>query len=210
MKICNAGIVGFGLIREGHSYVNEYMKYYYPDAPFRAKLFGVCTSKEKTAKKAKEKYGIEFTTTDYKEPIENPDIEIVDISSHNIYHYQQLVCLIRNKKNLYCEKPIVSTIEEVIQLENQLTKFDKVHQITFHNRFIPATIKTKQLIDNGFLGQPTIFRISYYHSGNLEREKPIGWKQEKGAGVLLDLGSHIIDLIYWFLGGFDCVMAKVI
>ena len=28
-------------------------------------------------------------------------------------------------------------------------------------------------------------------------------KQEIGAGVLLDLGSHVIDLIYWFIGEFE-------
>ncbi|MCS7180978.1 MAG: Gfo/Idh/MocA family oxidoreductase, partial [bacterium] len=208
MKTYNVGIIGFGFIGKVHAYSYENLKYYYPESPFRAKVLGICTSRKETAKKAKEEYGIEITTTDYKQIIENPEIEIVDISSPNIYHYEQLIYAIKNKKHIYCEKPIVSTLEEALEIEKELRDFDKIHQITFHNRFIPATIKTKELIENGFIGKPTIFRISYYHSGSVEKEKPIGWKQEKGAGVLLDLGSHVIDLIYWFFGEFDEVIAN--
>lgn len=208
MKIYNVGIIGFGFIGKVHSYAYENLKYYYPEAPFRVKVVGVCTSRKETADIAKEQYRIEFTTTDYKELIENPNIEIIDISSPNIYHYQQLVYAIENKKHIYCEKPIVSTIEEALELEKILKDYYKIHQVTFHNRFIPATIKTKELIENGFIGKPTIFRIAYYHSGSVEKEKPIGWKQEKGAGVLLDLGSHVIDLIYYFLGEFDEVIGN--
>ncbi|MCM8804037.1 MAG: Gfo/Idh/MocA family oxidoreductase, partial [Candidatus Omnitrophica bacterium] len=208
MKIYKVGIIGFGFIGKVHYYSYENIKHYYPDTPFRAKVVGICTSKEETAKKAKEIYGIEFVTTDYKELIDIPEIEIIDISSPNIYHYEQIIYSIKNKKHIYCEKPIVSTIEEAIKIEKKLKNFDRYHQVTFHNRFIPATLKTKELIDNGFIGKPTIFRISYYHSGSVEKEKPVGWKQEKGAGVLLDLGSHIIDLIYWFLGKFSEVIGN--
>jgi len=208
MKIFNIGIIGFGFIGKVHAYAYENLKYYYPEAPFKAKVSGVCTSREETAKEAKEKYGIEFITTDYKELIENHKIEIIDISSPNIYHFEQLIYAIEKKKHIYCEKPIVATVKEAEELERYLKNFDKIHQVTFHNRFIPATIRTKELIENGFIGKPTIFKISYYHSGSVEKEKPIGWKQEKGAGVLLDLGSHIIDLIYWFLGEFDEVIGN--
>lgn len=208
MTIYKVGIIGFGFIGKVHYYAYENIKHYYPDAPFRVKVLGVCTSKEETSRKVKETYGIEFTTTDYRKLIENPEIEIVDISSPNVYHYQQLLYAIKNKKHIYCEKPIVSTLEEAIKIENELKNYNRIHQVTFHNRFIPATIKTKELIESGFLGSPTVFRIAYYHSGSVEKEKPIGWKQEKGAGVLLDLGSHIIDLIYWFLGEFDEVIGN--
>ncbi|MCM8785049.1 MAG: Gfo/Idh/MocA family oxidoreductase [Candidatus Omnitrophica bacterium] len=207
-KIYNVGIIGFGFIGKVHAYGYENLKYYYPDSPFRAKVFGICTSREETAKNSKKLYGIEFITTDYRKIIENPKIDIIDISSPNNYHYEQLLYAIKKNKHIYCEKPVVSNIEEAEKLEKKLKNFNRIHQVTFHNRFIPATIKTKELIESGFIGKPTIFRIAYYHSGSVEKEKPITWRFEKGAGVLLDLGSHIIDLIYWFLGEFDEVIGN--
>ena len=48
------------------------------------------------------------------------------------------------------------------------------------------------------------------HSGSVDAKKPIGWKQDKkfgGGGVLFDLGSHAIDLIYHLLGEYASVFA---
>ncbi len=207
MKTYKVGIIGFGFIGKVHAYGYENLKYYYPNSPFRVEIAGVSTSREETAKNVKETYGFE-TTSDYRKLIENKEIEIIDISSPNIYHFEQLMYGIKTKKHIYCEKPLVCTIEETLELEKKLKNFDKNHQVVFHNRFFPSTIKTKQFIENGSIGNPTIFRIAYYHSGSVDKNKPIGWKQEKGAGVLLDIGSHVIDLIYYFLGNFKNVSGK--
>jgi len=208
MKEFKIGIIGFGFIGKVHGYGYENLKYYYPESPFRAKIKGVCTSREETKEKAKKEYGIEFTTTDYKALIDNPEIEIIDISSPNIFHLEQILYAIEKGKHIYCEKPIVCDYEEAKVIEEKLKNFKKKHQVVFHNRFFPSTLKTKKLIENGFIGKPTVFRIAYYHSGSVDPQKPVGWKQEKGAGVLLDLGSHVIDLIYYFLGKFKNVRGQ--
>lgn len=208
MKEFKVGIIGFGFIGKVHAYGYETLKYYYPDAPFRCKILGVCTSRKETGEKAKKEYGIEFTTTDFRQLIDKEEIEIIDISSPNIYHFQQILYAIEKQKHIYCEKPVVCNMKEAIEIEKKLKNFKKIHQVVFHNRFFPATLKTKQLIDKGFIGKPIFFRISYYHSGSVDPQKPIGWKQEKGAGVLLDLGSHVIDLAYFFLGRFKNVYGK--
>jgi len=208
MREFKVGIIGFGFIGKVHAYGYENLKYYYPESPFSAKIAGVCTSREETAEKAKRAYGIEFTTTDYKALIDNQEIEIIDISSPNILHLEQILYAIEKGKHIYCEKPIVCDYEEAKIVEEKLKNFKQKHQVVFHNRFFPATLKTKKLIENGFIGKPTIFRIAYYHSGSVDPKKPIGWKQGKGAGVLLDLGSHVIDLIYYFFGEFKNVTGK--
>ncbi|HBN83132.1 MAG TPA: hypothetical protein DDZ89_04750, partial [Clostridiales bacterium] len=75
----------------------------------------------------------------------------------------------------------------------------------------PATLKAKELIQEGRLGNILTFRACYLHSGSVDPVKPIGWKQDKyigGGGVLLDLGSHVLDMIYYLLGEYRSVMAK--
>ncbi len=204
-KTYNVGVIGFGFIGKVHAYCYESLKYYFePNAFIKIKLLGVCTSKKETAEKAKE-YGFTFATMDYKELINHQDIDIVNICSPNIFHKNQLLEAIKADKHIYCEKPLVCNNQEADEIEKALKKYSKIHQVTFHIRFYPAIIKTKEIIDEGLLGEIISFRIAYYHSGSIEPNKPIGWKQEKkmGGGVLLDLGSHAIDFAYFIFGKFE-------
>jgi hypothetical protein len=69
-------------------------------------------------------------------------------------------------------------------------------------RFWPATLRAKQLIDEGHIGQITHFRAAYLHAGSVERQKPLNWKADagRGGGVLADIGSHVLDLMQHLLG----------
>ncbi len=54
------------------------------------------------------------------------------------------------------------------------------------------------------------FRAIYLHSGSVDPNKPMGWKQLKseGGGVLQDLGSHVVDLMDYLIGPFDSVLTE--
>ncbi len=73
-------------------------------------------------------------------------------------------------------------------------------QIVLHNRFFPATMRAKELTEQGFLGELLSFSCRYLHSGSIDPDKPMGWKQGPDGGVLLDIGSHALDLLTWLVG----------
>ncbi|MBN1446175.1 MAG: Gfo/Idh/MocA family oxidoreductase [Candidatus Omnitrophica bacterium] len=208
MKTYNIGLVGFGLIGRVHAYGYDNLKYYYPDSGFGAKLFGVCGRRRETVEEAKKSLGFSYGTTDYRELINHPDVDVIDICTPNNLHKEQLLEALKAGKPVYCEKPLVCDMNEAEAISEALRDFKKTHQVAFHNRFFPASLKAKDLIVSEGLGEIISYRIAYYHSGSLDAEKPMGWKQEKGAGVLLDLGSHAIDLIYFFLGEFKEVAGR--
>lgn len=207
-KIYNIGIIGFGFMGKTHAYSYLSIPFYYDPPPIKAKLFGVCTSNEITAQKAKEKFGFEFATTKFKDLIDHPKIDIIHICSPNIFHKEQLICAIKAGKHIYCDKPLVCNFNEAKEIIKSLESYSGIAQMAFQYRFYPATMKAKQLIDEGFIGNPISFRFSYHHSGSLDPLKPMGWKQRRefGGGVLIDLGSHIIDLLYFFLGEYKSVI----
>jgi len=58
--------------------------------------------------------------------------------------------------------------------------------------------------------QPLTFRAVYLHSGAVDPNRPVGWRnlsEKSGGGVVLDLGSHVLDMIYWLLGEYETVFA---
>ena len=73
-------------------------------------------------------------------------------------------------------------------------------RMVFNNRYFPATLRAKQLVDEGRIGRVLTFNARYLHSGSIDPDKPVGWKQGPGAGVLLDMGSHALDLATWLVG----------
>ena len=76
--------------------------------------------------------------------------------------------------------------------------------MTFQNRFFPATMRAKQLIDEGVLGQVLGFRACYLHGGSANPDAPLKWKltAAAGGGVIADLASHVLDLVDWLIGPF--------
>jgi predicted dehydrogenase len=206
-KTYNVGIIGFGFIGRVHAYGYENMKYFYGSKSLKTRLFGVCTGHKETAEKARREFGFQVATDNFLELVEHPEIDIINICSPNIFHKDQILAAIKSGKHIYCDKPLVTNTLEADEIESALQHYTGVHQVTFHLRFYPATLKARTLVEEGALGRIISFRIAYYHSGSVDPNKPMGWKQEKsmGAGVLADLGSHVIDLAYFLCGEFGRV-----
>ncbi len=197
------GIIGFGFIGKVHAYGYINIPLFYDPPPLRTKLIGVCTSHRETAEKAKEVAGFEFATTDFREIIDRDDIDIVNICTPNRFHREELLAAIESGKHIYCDKPLAFNSTEADEIAERLDGYDRVHQMTLQNRFFPATMRAKQLVDEGLLGEPISFRAVYLHSGSVDRDKPLSWKLDKhigGGGVLYDLGPHVLDLIFHLIG----------
>lgn len=202
------GFVGFGFIGQVHAYGYLNLPLFYDPPPLEAELAAVCTSRPETARRARERFGFTLATTDYRRVTENPDIDIVHIASPNIFHRDQLLSAMAAGKHIYCEKPLTATLAEAREVEAALGSYVGVHQMCLQNRFFPATLRAKQLVEEGRLGRILSFRAAYLHSGSADPSAPLKWKLDRamGGGVLLDLGSHVIDLVRHLCGEFEEVL----
>ncbi len=209
MKTYNVGILGFGFIGKVHAYGYLNLPLYYDPPPLRARITHVAASRPETAEKARAAIGADAAVTDYRAITENPDIDIVHICTPNHLHQEALLSAIRHQKHIYCDKPLVATWAEARAVEDSLANYRGTSQMTFQYRFYPSTLRAKQWIDNGGLGQLLGFRICYLHSGNADPNAPMKWKLSTatGGGVIADLASHALDLIDWLIGPFGSVAA---
>ncbi|MCE5324361.1 Gfo/Idh/MocA family oxidoreductase [bacterium] len=202
MESLGVGVIGFGFIGKVHTYGYLNIPLFYNPVPLKTRLVGVATSKDSTAKAAAEQGGFEFGTSDWHELIERDDIQIINICSPNSQHVDQLLAAMKAGKHIYCDKPLIVSDEDAGFIADALADYHAVAQITLQYRFYPATLRAKQMIDDGYLGNIVSFRAAYMHSGSVDPSKPMGWKQLKseGGGVLRDLGSHILDLMDHLIG----------
>lgn len=211
MKELRVGIIGFGFMGKTHTYGYKTIPLYYNNLPFKIKLVGVCNRTLQVAQRAQEELDFEFATDNADDIFSRKDIDIVNICTPNVNHKVSILKAIEAGKHIYCDKPLATNFEEANEICSLLDKKDVITQVALQNRFFPVTMRAKELIEEGKIGRILSFRACYLHSGSVDPNKPIGWKMEKsigGGGVLFDIGSHVLDLMYYLLGDYASVFAK--
>jgi predicted dehydrogenase len=211
MQTLGVGIIGFGFMGKTHTLNYRSLPIFYDPPPVSTKLVGVADVVPERVKYAVEEVGFKFGTTDWRELIARDDIHIVDICSPNSQHHEQLLAAMAAGKHIYCDKPLVVGQDALASIESALGNYRGIGQMALQYRFFPATLRAKRLIDEGFLGSVVSFRTAYLHSGSVDLNRRMGWKQLKseGGGVLHDMGTHIVDLTDYLIGPLVSVRAEL-
>jgi len=208
MKI---GLIGFGFMGKTHAYAVHNLDYFYRDTGLFAKITGVCTAHLETAEEAARRYSLGCAVTNEDELINDPEIDIIDVCTPNRYHFATVKKALAAGKHVYCEKPLTVTYAEAAELAALSKDKSLTAQIVFNNRFMSGIMRAKELIDEGRLGRIISFRSAYLHASCTDLSRNAGWKQDReicGGGVLFDLGSHALDLIYHLCGDFAAISGK--
>jgi predicted dehydrogenase len=119
--------------------------------------------------------------------------------------------LLGNGKHALVEKPLWTAADaDVVALEKLAREKSAVCYTAYNHRFEPHYVRMRDLVRSGALGK--IYRCRmFYGNGTARLVRDSEWR-DRGAGVLPDLGSHLLDTArFWFgeLGdGFEVVSAN--
>jgi len=209
------GIAGYGFIGNVHAWAHRSLPFFYHPLPAETRLVGVCTASARSGETAKARAGFAFATTDPAELLAHPDIDIVHCCTPNDAHADFLMAAIATGKHVYCDKPLTRTLDEARAVTDAADAAGDtaVRRVTFHYRFAPATMRAKELVESGFLGELYQFRAAYLHAGYLDPARPRTWRLERarsGGGAIMDLGAHVFDLARFLVGDFEAVAATLV
>ena len=210
-KTLNIGMLGFGFMGKVHSYSVSNLKYFFSDLPFEAVLYGVCSSSIEKSEKAKEQFGFTRAYATEDEMIADPEIDVVDICTPNVTHYDIASTALDAGKHVLCEKPFCINETQAQALAKKAADKGLVCGVVYNNRHLSAIMRAKQLIDEGALGRILSFSFHYRHDSDIDPARTVGWKQDAeicGAGTLFDLGSHALDLCRYLCGDFASIQGK--
>lgn len=202
-KLLRIGLLGFGAMGRTHTWAVQNLPFFYGDLPFHAVTYGVCTTTQEKSDRIAAQFGIPLSTANEDELIHHPDIDVIDICTPNVCHYETLKKAIAAGKHILCEKPLTVTAEQACEIEALAAKNDRICGMVFNNRWLAPVMRAKQLAEEGRLGRILHFHAEYLHNSCIDPDRRVGWKQDKavcGGGVLFDLGSHVIDLISHLCG----------
>ena len=209
-KIYGVGLVGYGGIGRMHALCFQMLPLAYPDLAASARIVAVATHSSASAERARRELGDVFVTTDYYELIARPDVTLVDCCAPTDEHVGVAEAALDAGKPLFCEKPLSASASDSARIVKQAQAASVPGGMNFHFRQIPALQEAHRLISNGLFGELTSFHIRYYRASNLKADRPITWRfAGPGSGVLVDLGSHLIDMTLHLLGPITSVAAHM-
>ena len=203
MKEIRIGLVGAGWMGKAHSsaFLDAQMLFGpdYGTAVFEM----VADTNEASAKEAQHKIGFQRVTTDWKELVTDPDIDLVDIATPNAFHYEVAKAALENGKNVYCEKPLSISPEESKELAQLAKEKGVINYVEFNNTMNPANAYVRELVQSGRLGKIMRFTGTYDQDQLLDESLPIIWRHINklaGCGALGDLGSHLLSVSQFIMG----------
>jgi len=134
--------------------------------------------------------------TDYLELLEKEPLDFVDILTPP--HVHKEYCLAAKNKNLHviCQKPIAGDIVQARSLVKAFEGYEKLFAIHENHRYRPWFQAVQQKLDEGFFGQPHFVRFEQLNPS----EPGVAYKLEMDPGVLLEHGTHLVDMAHALLG----------
>lgn len=210
MKKIRIGLIGAGWMGKAHSsaFLDAQMLFG-PDYGV-AEFEIVADTNEASAKEAQHKIGFKRMTTNWKEVIADPNVDLIDIATPNAFHYEVAKAALENGKNVYCEKPLSISAEESKELSELAAKKRVINYVGFNNVMNPANAYVQNLVSSGKLGRIMRFVGTYDQDQLLDEKLPITWRHINklaGCGALGDLGSHLLSVSQFIMGDITAVNA---
>ena len=210
MRTINVGLIGFGYIGKIHTIAYRDLPLCLGQAGVAPNLAAVLRSQLETEKEAMQAAGFEVCTASPDEFFDQP-LDVVDICTPNYLHLEQCRRALERGMAVYCEKPLAMSYEEARLLADLAEKAGVINQVAFVMRYLPAVRQMKTLVEAGEIGEVLNFRGHMFHGGYLDPNRPMSWRlrhSQSGGGVFADLGSHLVDLAMYILGGVRAVRAQ--
>lgn len=146
------------------------------------------------------RYNIPGVYDDYDEFLKS-GIDAVIIATPNFTHADYSIRALEHGVHVLCEKPVAINTEEIKNVINVANKQNRLFIPGFVNRFREDICIIRKLVSNDRIGEITDVKAGWLRRAGIPR--PRTWftnKELSGGGVLIDLGSHIIDICLMFLG----------
>ncbi|AYA77486.1 gfo/Idh/MocA family oxidoreductase [Bacillus sp. Y1] len=203
MKKLNVGMIGGGFMGKAHSLAYAGMPMFFWPAPAIPHRHTVVDVTEDLAREAAARLGFEHYSTDWREVVNNPEIDVIDIVTPNNTHAEIAIAAAKAGKHIICEKPLALGAEQAKEMLEAVKAAGVKHAVAFNYRRTPAVALAKKYIEEGRIGKVLSFRGTYLQDWSADPNSPLSWRFQKkiaGSGALGDIGTHVVDFARYLVG----------
>ena len=215
MDRIGVALIGTGFMGKCHAMAYGSVKAAFGDVPHIDKV-ALCDIDETHTHQRAAEYGFARATTNWRELLADPAIQLISIASPNGMHREMAVAALEAGKHVWCEKPMALTLADAGAMTAASAKAtDRVTALGYGYLRNPALQYAKQLINEGIIGDVFDFRGSVDEDYMADPALPWSWRltrKDAGLGTLGDLTCHLVSLAHELIGQIDrlCAMADVV
>ncbi|MCI9099128.1 MAG: Gfo/Idh/MocA family oxidoreductase [Lachnospiraceae bacterium] len=165
-----------------------------------AELTAACSVVDAELIYAKEHLGVQKTYSEFAEMCKDPEIDAIAIVSPSTFHPEQISLALKAGKHIFCEKPLAVSYEDCVKAEKEVEQHPElVFMLGFMRRYDPSYAYAKKKIKEGAIGKPYLVKAAGVDpDADAESLLDSGYVPKSG-GIMMDMASHDIDLMRWFL-----------
>jgi predicted dehydrogenase len=195
MKKINIGFIGCG------SWSQQTYIPFFKQNPHTNLVSVSGTSNEARGKKIADQFGFSSFYKNWKDMVENENIDLVVISTPHIFHYEQIKFCLQHGLHVQVDKPPVLHFNQITELIELAEKKELQVNVHSQRRFYEEYGYAKKQIEQGKLGK---IEFVQGEMGQQLFDDFLGsWRSNPklaGGGIMFDSGYHLLDSILFMIG----------
>ncbi len=218
MKTVKFGVIGCGLM--GREFASAAARWcHLAEIDVRPEIVAVCDSNPSVSAWFSENLTtVRQITSDYRELLNNLEVEAVYIAVPHNLHAEIYCAAITAGKHLMGEKPFGIDLDANRKINAALAANPEIFvRCSSESPFFPAVQRIGQMLEAEAFGQIIEAETGFLHSSDLNTEKPINWKRmiefNGEYGVMGDLGIHACHLGFragWRPANVRAILANIV
>lgn len=193
------GVVGLGAISPLH--IRAILKY-------GQKITAICDVDPEKRQKVNVEFGLNAEEySDYNALLASGKVDVVHVCTPHYLHAEIICMALGANIHVLCEKPLAINFEQLDAIEKAVNNSSATLGVCFQNRYNASVLYLKEFFKDKEITAATANLVwqrdeKYYASGAWR-----GKKQYEGGGVMINQAIHTLDLLQWFCGMPESVIA---
>ncbi len=202
MKEIGIGVIGTAFMGKAHSIAYAAAGTVFGDG-LRPRLEMLCDIDAERVRAKQAEMGFARATTDYRDVVADPAVELISICVPNAMHREIAVAALAAGKHVWCEKPMATSVAEAEAMLAAARGSDCQTLLGYNYTQNPLVRAARDLIDEGAIGRVIGFHGVYDVDNEADPERPFSWRMSReasGTGANADVMCHLVSMAHLMTG----------
>ena len=166
-----------------------------------AEIVALCARRRDRLEAAAKEDGAQLITDDWRQVVENPDVNLVLVATPDALHYEPVMACAERGKHVFCDKPVGVNVREAYEMWTAYRDAKLGHYVPYWTRLLKIIARAREIVAEGMLGEIRAV-VSRSHNPR-PAGMPFTWRDNaemSASGSIGDIGSHAYDTVRWIIG----------